>query len=80
MRPMSHTTNTKSVFIDISFNGRVMACPPNISLAQWLDQQSIAAESIATAVNAEFVPKAKRADTVLQAGDEIMSFAPIVGG
>ena len=35
---------------------------------------------VATALNGEFVPKAARADTALQAGDRLEVLAPMQGG
>jgi sulfur carrier protein len=35
---------------------------------------------VGTAVNAQFVPRARRAEHALQDGDAVFTFAPITGG
>lgn len=77
---MGYTPSIQATFITIRFNGRMTSCPEATTLEQFLNTQSIAAESVATAVNTEFVPRQKRAHTVLKTGDEIMSFGAVVGG
>jgi sulfur carrier protein len=37
-------------------------------------------ESVATALNGEFIPKSLRASTLLNAGDELEIVAPLEGG
>ena len=55
----------------------------------WVDGEPIAAllvrigaepDQVATAVNGEFVPRPRRADTRLQPGDVVTVFKAIVGG
>jgi len=50
------------------------------TLAQWLDDQGLAGDALATAVNGAFVPRAQRAQRPLAEGDAIVTFQPIEGG
>ena len=64
----------------LRFNERTLACPPGWTLAALLAEQGLAAEAVATAVNGQFVPRALRQATPLQAGDSVLTFHAIVGG
>lgn len=61
-------------------NGQPRPLVAGTSLAELLRQVGAAPDSVATAVNGEFVARAVRADRRLQPGDEITLFQPIVGG
>lgn len=50
------------------------------TLHDWVLTQGATPESLATAVNGQFVPRTLRAATVLHAGDHILTFQPITGG
>lgn len=50
------------------------------TLAQWVQQQGLAPEAVATAVNGQFVQRDLRSQRVLADGDAIVTFQPIVGG
>ena len=50
------------------------------NLHDWVLSQNAAPESLATAVNGQFVPRTARTDTVLRAGVHIQTFHPITGG
>jgi sulfur carrier protein len=50
------------------------------TLAQWVQEQGQASESLATAVNGQFVQRDLRIQRVLADGDAIVTFQPIVGG
>lgn len=50
------------------------------TLQDWVQTQGLAPEAVATALNGRFVPREARAACLLQAGDAILSFQPIVGG
>jgi len=50
------------------------------TLAQWVQQQGLAPETVATAVNGQFVQRDLRSQRVLADGDAIVTFQPIVGG
>jgi len=50
------------------------------TLAQWVEAQGLAGDTLATAVNGAFVPRAQRAQSLLAEGDAIVTFQPIEGG
>lgn len=50
------------------------------SLATLVHELGHAPASVGTAVNGSFVARAQRDGRVLQAGDEVLLFQPIVGG
>jgi len=64
----------------LRLNDRTVPCPPALTVAALLDAQGIAAESVATAVNGEFVARAQRPQYLLQPGDTVLTFQAIVGG
>jgi sulfur carrier protein len=64
----------------LTFNDLTLPCPEGLTLAQLLDEQGLEADTIATAVNGAFVPRALRATTPLQPGDTVLTFQAIVGG
>ena len=51
-----------------------------LSVAALLQEQGRAAESVATALNGVFLPRARREATLLQPGDELTLIQPITGG
>jgi sulfur carrier protein len=63
--------------LTVRLNGRELPCPPGATLQDLLEREGLRPERVATALNARFVP---RADTVLQAGDDVSTFEAIVGG
>jgi len=50
------------------------------TLHDWVLAQGATPESLATALNGQFVPRSQRASTPLRAGDHIQTFQPITGG
>jgi len=64
----------------VRLNGRELPCPPGTTLQALLELEGLRPERVATALNARFVPRAARADTALQSGDEVSTFEAIVGG
>lgn len=64
----------------VRLNDRPLPCPEGLTLAALLQREGLAPERVATAVNARFVPRTARAQTLLQAGDEVSTFEAIVGG
>jgi sulfur carrier protein len=50
------------------------------TLHEWVVAQNATPESLATAVNGQFIPRTQRASTALRAGDHILTFQPITGG
>jgi sulfur carrier protein len=71
--------NTSST-IPISLDGARLELPPETSLAALLEQLGHAPAAVATAVNGSFVARAQRGQRVLQPGDAVLLFQPIVGG
>ncbi|MBA4218351.1 MAG: sulfur carrier protein ThiS [Roseateles sp.] len=51
-----------------------------LTVAAALADEGRAPESVATALNGAFVPRARRADTPVQPGDELTLIQPITGG
>ncbi len=64
----------------LNFNGTALPCPEGLTLARLLDEQGMKPDTIATAVNGAFVPRALRTTTPLQPGDTVLTFQAIVGG
>jgi sulfur carrier protein len=50
------------------------------TLADLLAALNVAPDAVATAVNGQFVPRDRRAQHRLHAGDSVTTFQPIVGG
>lgn len=50
------------------------------TLADLLAALGVAPDAVATAVNGQFVPRDRRAQHRLHAGDSVTTFQPIVGG
>jgi sulfur carrier protein len=70
------STNSSS----LRFNGQPHALTNPMSLNELLALHGIAADSVATAVNGQFVQRGQRAGTTLRPGDEVLTFQAIVGG
>jgi sulfur carrier protein len=70
------STNSSS----LRFNGQLHALTNALSLSDLLALHGIAADSVATAVNGQFVQREQRAATALRPGDEVITFHAIVGG
>lgn len=51
-----------------------------LTVAAALADDGRAPESVATALNGAFVPRARRTDTPIQPGDELTLIQPITGG
>ena len=64
----------------LQFNEQARPCPPGLTLAALLQREGLAPERVATALNARFVPRAAREQTLLQPGDRVSTFQAIVGG
>lgn len=50
------------------------------TLDEWVQAHNLPPNALATAVNGDFVPRTLRAQTVLKAGDAIVTFQAIEGG
>jgi sulfur carrier protein len=64
----------------LTFNDLTLPCPDGLTLAKLLEAQGMDANTIATAVNGAFVPRALRASTSLKPDDTVLTFQAIVGG
>jgi sulfur carrier protein len=73
------TTDTPPA-AEVRVNGEAHVFVPGMSLARLLVRLGVAPDSVATAVNGEFVARALRGRRLLQPGDDITLFQPIVGG
>lgn len=66
--------------VAITLNSERREVPAGETIASLLAQLNIAPQDTATALNGEFVPRARRAAVVLRADDAVTCFRPIVGG
>ena len=66
--------------IAISLDGRDHAVPAGSTLADVVASLGHAPNKVTTAVNGTFVARPQREACVLQAGDAVLLFQPIVGG
>jgi sulfur carrier protein len=64
----------------LRFNGQAQTLATPLTLDELLAQHGIATDSVATAVNGQFVQREQRATTTLHAGDDVLTFQAIVGG
>ena len=64
----------------IQLDGAPHLLAPGTSLAALVEQLGHAPTAVGTAVNGSFVARAQRQDRVLDPGDEVLLFQPIVGG
>lgn len=66
--------------MQVQLDGRPHDVPPGTTLAALVERLGHAPDTVATAVNGGFVPRAARASHTLQPGDAVLLFQPIVGG
>jgi sulfur carrier protein len=66
--------------LDVTVNGVVRTVPAFGTLADLIGQLGHASESIATALNGQFVARGQRHEHVLCDGDQVTCFQAIVGG
>jgi sulfur carrier protein len=66
--------------ITVSLDGQIQQLRPATPLAELLSGLRLAPESVATALNGAFVARDARASALLQDGDQVLLFKPIVGG
>lgn len=66
--------------ITIRLDGTPLQVPHGSYLADLVAAAGHAPTAVATALNGNFVPRQQRADVLLQPGDEVLMFQPIVGG
>ena len=66
--------------IEVLLEGQPRVLPQGTTLAGLVASLGHAPAEIVTAVNASFVPREERDTRVLEAGDSVLLFKPIVGG
>jgi sulfur carrier protein len=66
--------------IAITLNGETRQLPPGQTLADLVSTLAAPPQSLATAINGEFVPRDARAARPLADGDAVFTFQPITGG
>ncbi len=66
--------------ISVSLDGQMQRMPAATTLADLLARLSLAPESVATALNGQFVAREARTLALLKDGDQVLLFKPIVGG
>lgn len=76
-RPDAAETTSR---LTVDVNGCAHLLDVGMSVADLLQRLGTAPESVATAVNGEFVARAGRASHRLLPGDQVTLFQPIVGG
>ena len=64
----------------ITVNGEPRSVDAGATLADLVAALGATPQSLATAVNGEFVPRAARAGVQLREGDAVFTFQPITGG
>jgi sulfur carrier protein len=66
--------------IEIRLNGKTHQLEAGTTLAALVESLGQTPAALATAVNANFVPRAQRQACSLQQGDAVTTFQPITGG
>jgi sulfur carrier protein len=66
--------------LQITLNGEPRPIADGQTLADLITALGEPPQSLATAINGEFVARAARADTPLRDGDAVFTFQPITGG
>jgi sulfur carrier protein len=64
----------------ITLNGEPRTVDEGATLADLVAALGVTPQSLATAVNGEFVPRGARASRPLREGDAVFTFQPITGG
>jgi sulfur carrier protein len=74
------SSRTPAALIPITLNGDPELVPAGCTIEALLRRHHITPGDVGTALNGEFVPRAQRTTRLLQRGDEVTCFQPIVGG
>ncbi|MED5621819.1 sulfur carrier protein ThiS [Ideonella sp. BN130291] len=74
------TSDLTAALIPITLNGNPELVPAGCTIEALLRRHHIAPSDVGTALNGDFVPRAQRATLLLQRGDAVTCFQPIVGG
>lgn len=69
-----------SARLAVTLNGESVSLPTGTTLAGLLRLRRVDPQSVATAVNAEFVPRTMRDSMRLSGNDAVTTFQAIVGG
>jgi len=77
---MSHVRSIDAAAVTVNVDGETQTLRADASVAELLAHLGHKPESVAVAVNGEFVPRAGRCNRVLRDGDQVTCFKPIVGG
>ncbi len=64
----------------VTLNGEPRSVAADATLADLIAGLTGEPQSLATAVNGEFVPREARAHTPLREGDAVFTFQPVTGG
>lgn len=72
--------NPRATPCRVLVNGEAYDVEPGTTLEGLLDRLGFAPPSVATAIDGQFVSRQQRVSRVLQEGDRITCFQPIVGG
>jgi sulfur carrier protein len=72
--------NAPAASITIALDGQPHPLPAGTTLTTLVTQLGHPANAVSTAVNGQFVARAARSGCVLQEGDQVLLFQPIVGG
>ena len=74
------TSTLAAPTIRIRLEDRGLDLAAGTTLAQLVEQLGHAPDAVSTAVDGQFVARAQRAQRVLQSGETVLFFRPIVGG
>ena len=66
--------------IGLTLDGKPSSVPAGTTLAALVASLGHAPNKVSTAVNGLFVPRGQREACILQEGDAVLLFQPIVGG
>ena len=70
----------KHELIEVQLDQRPQMLPAGTTLAELVAQLGHAPAAVGTALNGAFVPRGEREARVLNTGDAVLLFQPIVGG
>ncbi len=76
---MGAAVNTRMNTLTLTLNGQALRLPAGSTLADAARASGVQ-PPFAAAVNLQFVPRARYADTVLQDGDQLELISPVTGG
>jgi sulfur carrier protein len=77
---MSDPAEMSNLTLDVTVNGKARTVPAFGTLADLVGELGHASESMATALNGQFVARGQRHEHVLRDGDRVTCFQAIVGG